>query len=147
MGAGRKTSTYDVDTGAQNEHARWRFESQQRLLREKLGGVIFGIVLIYIFTRNFMRVVQSYLRWHIPTVPQNLVADSSASCILAVCNSDTYEECVTGAAVKKVHLHAVHSSPCLRDKCIEPLHAVTAPDVMQAKSSDCPAPTGAMYRI
>ena len=45
MPAGRKTSTYDVDTGAENEHARWKFESQQRLLGEKLGGVIFGKLL------------------------------------------------------------------------------------------------------
>lgn len=47
MGAGRKTQTYDVDTGAENEHARWRFESQQRLLGEALGGVIFGTVPIH----------------------------------------------------------------------------------------------------
>lgn len=45
MGAGRKTFTYDVDVGAENEHAKWRFESQQRLLGEKLGGVIFGTSL------------------------------------------------------------------------------------------------------
>ena len=43
MGAGRKTSTYDVDTKAEHELAKWKFENEQRLLGEKLGGVIFGI--------------------------------------------------------------------------------------------------------
>ena len=43
MGAGRKTSTYDVDTKAESEHAKWKFENEQRLLGEKLGGVIFGM--------------------------------------------------------------------------------------------------------
>ena len=43
MGAGRKTSTYDVDTKAEHEHAKWKFENEQRLLGEKLGGVIFGM--------------------------------------------------------------------------------------------------------
>ena len=52
MGAGRKTSTYEVDTGAENEHARWRFESQQRLLGEKLASVIFGIDLMLLFVPN-----------------------------------------------------------------------------------------------
>ena len=50
MGAGRKTSTYEVDTGAGNEHARWKFESQQRLLGEKLASVIFGTTLMLWFT-------------------------------------------------------------------------------------------------
>ena len=38
MGAGRKTSTYDIDTGAQ----QLGFVERQRNLGENLGGVIFG---------------------------------------------------------------------------------------------------------
>ena len=40
MGAGRKTSTYDIDTGA----AQLGFVERQRNLGENLGGVIFGTV-------------------------------------------------------------------------------------------------------
>jgi hypothetical protein len=39
MGAGRKTSTYDVDT--RNE-SNYRFEQQQKNLGTQLGGVIFS---------------------------------------------------------------------------------------------------------
>lgn len=38
MGAGRRTSTYDIDTGA----AQLGFVERQRNLGENLGGVIFG---------------------------------------------------------------------------------------------------------
>lgn len=38
MGAGRKTSTYDIDTGAH----QLGFVERQRNLGENLGGVIFG---------------------------------------------------------------------------------------------------------
>ena len=38
MGAGRRTSTYDIDTGAQ----QLGFVERQRNLGENLGGVIFG---------------------------------------------------------------------------------------------------------
>ncbi len=69
MGAGRKTSTYDVDTGAQNEHARWRFESQQRLLGDKLGGVIFGTVLLHAFIPTCMLYKSSPRLLHVASVP------------------------------------------------------------------------------
>ena len=39
MGAGRRTSTYDIDTGAQ----QLGFVERQRNLGENLGGVIFGM--------------------------------------------------------------------------------------------------------
>ena len=42
MGAGRKTVTYDADTGAQDQYQQFRFENSQRNLAEELGGCIFG---------------------------------------------------------------------------------------------------------
>ncbi|KAK9829602.1 hypothetical protein WJX72_006822 [[Myrmecia] bisecta] len=42
MGAGRKTSTYDVDSGASYAADREAFEAKQRNLGDSLGGVIFG---------------------------------------------------------------------------------------------------------
>lgn len=43
MGAGRRTSTYDIDTGA----AQLGFVERQRNLGENLGGVIFGVQCVF----------------------------------------------------------------------------------------------------
>lgn len=48
MGAGRRTSTYDIDTGAQ----QLGFVERQRQLGENLGGVIFGKPCLYSGTAN-----------------------------------------------------------------------------------------------
>ena len=92
MGAGRKTSTYDVDTGAQNEHARWRFESQQRLLGDKLGGVIFGRVLIYIFAPIIMRYLL-YLSSAYRCCTHRCIAESTA---------DVYMQCAIAIPTRSV---------------------------------------------
>ena len=96
MGAGRKTSTYDVDTKAESEHAKWKFENEQRLLGEKLGGVIFGT------TPDHKQILDAadnigYMLW-----PYNVIGlifwqllTGSRMCS-AVCNNDTYQECVDG---------------------------------------------------
>ena len=48
MGAGRRTSTYDIDTGAQ----QLGFVERQRNLGENLGGVIFGMRVLQNDTAN-----------------------------------------------------------------------------------------------
>ena len=95
MGAGRKTSTYDVDTGAEAEHARWRFESQQRLLGEKLGGVIFGNEFTDAWRPDVICGQSQPECVGLCSPPIICVSDGFAH-VRAVCNNDTYEECVKG---------------------------------------------------
>ena len=77
MGAGRRTSTYDIDTGAQ----QLGFVERQRNLGENLGGVIFGMPVL----RNGTASTEPW-----QDQLQKLVV------AIAGCSHETYDECVSG---------------------------------------------------
>lgn len=56
MGAGRRTSTYDIDTGAQ----QLGFVERQRNLSENLGGVIFGMPVLQSGTARYRAVLTAF---------------------------------------------------------------------------------------
>ena len=109
MGAGRKTSTYDIDTGA----AQLGFVERQRNLGENLGGVIFGIVFPLTVTALHRACGNGQLRFSICDVMQAAVTRPMMSAFMvssSVCRGLTSVMCSTSCQGKLSMLCLVSST-------------------------------------